>query len=94
MKQHIKLPINLYPKMKEFFAHPAKRKILLAGRRSGKTISAIYYIIHRCLQTKGEYILFLDTAYRNIGSYYLKYWKTILDKIPSQLYKYSKNPPE
>ena len=80
--------------MKEFFAHPAKRKILLAGRRSGKTISAIYYIIHRCLQTKGEYILFLDTAYRNIGSYYLKYWKPILDKIPSQLYKYSKNPPE
>jgi hypothetical protein len=95
MKENkIQLPINLYPKMKDFFYHPAKRKILLAGRRSGKTISAIYYIISRCLQTKGEYILFLDTAYRNINSYYLKYWKPILDKLPSQLYKYSKAPPE
>lgn len=46
----MKFDINLSPKQSEIFAHPARHKVVVCGRRFGKSYLAIVWIIYQALK--------------------------------------------
>jgi hypothetical protein len=83
------LQIGLYPKMQAFWDDPNQLKILQKGRQTGATISGVYDIIHKAL-SQDRYILWLDTNYNMVETYWQKYWLPVLSKVDKRHWKYDK----
>ena len=83
------LELGLYPAMNDFFMRPERIKILLAGRRCGKTISIILYMISEILKNPDKELrfLFLDVSYSQISKYIDAYGMPILKKLPDKMWR-------
>lgn len=62
-------------KQREFIDHPAKRKIIRAGRRGGKTVGVGIFAVEKFLQTKR--ILYAAPTAEQIG----RFWTTVINAL-------------
>lgn len=64
-----------HPKQREFIESTAKRKIIRAGRRSGKTVGNSIYAVERFLQ--GKRVLYATPTAEQIG----RFWSTVTQAL-------------
>ena len=89
--QHIKIP--LHKKQREIFSLLNKHKyvVFAKGRRFGFTHGAILYVIASILGGKYKKVLWGDTIHANITRYIKRYALPLLNKLPTESWKWNKN---
>ena len=80
MELEIHLPLP-HPKQEEFLRHPAKRKMVCAGRRSGKTVGVATLAVEAFLA--GYRILYATPTMEQIG----RFWTTVVRALEEPLKK-------
>ena len=80
MELEIHLP-KRHAKQEEFIKHPAKRKIVRAGRRSGKTVGVATLAVESFLA--GHRILYAAPIMEQIG----RFWTTVVRALEEPLKK-------
>ena len=70
-----------HPKQKEFIRHPAKRKIVRAGRRAGKTVGVVIPSVEKFLS--GHRILYAAPTMEQVG----RFWTTITRALGEPIQK-------
>lgn len=78
-----------HAKQFEFIHHPAKRKVIRAGRRSGKTIGVAYKAIMEYLAKKR--VLYAAPTIEQLDSFWFEVTKALSETILGGLYKKNEN---
>uniref|UniRef100_A0A6M3JQK7 Putative terminase n=1 Tax=viral metagenome TaxID=1070528 RepID=A0A6M3JQK7_9ZZZZ len=79
-----------HPKQQEFILHPAKRKVIRAGRRGGKTVGVSIYGTEQFLH--GHRVLYAAPTMEQVG----RFWTTVIRALsgPISLGMFRKNESE
>jgi len=80
MQLEIHLP-KPHPKQEHFIRHPAKRKIIKAGRRGGKTVGVATLAVEQFLA--GHRILYATPTMEQIG----RFWTTVVRALEEPIKK-------
>jgi phage terminase large subunit-like protein len=80
----IKLP-RPHEKQKRFMDNPAKRKVIRAGRRSGKTVGIAIFAVEQFL--KGKRILYATPTQEQIGRFWSIVTRSLSDVIKFGVFK-------
>lgn len=74
-----------HPKQREFISHPAKRKVIRAGRRGGKTegisIGAVEWFL------AGNRVLYTAPTYEQVGRFWAAVTRSLHDTVSAGIYK-------
>lgn len=81
------LTINLpspHPKQRQFIDHPARRKIIRAGRRGGKTVGVAIYAIEKFL--RGRRVLYATPTSEQIDRFWTEVVKALFEPIEAGIF--------
>lgn len=81
MEAHIEIDYSPYYKQEQIHNDSHRYKVIVAGRRAGKTTMAVNEIIKRALQTEGEQIWYIAPTYRQAK---LIAWRMLKQFLPRE----------